>query len=141
LGHHDLPVIDEWKVLRDTQGFPYYYNPHSTSMSWEQPPSTILCGEKVPCTWQRQHPVPISSCEYFATKRTNRDGNLYCERCWNKKFIAIEQVWGSPKTMIHHLKTKFQTLSIKRIRGGVPHPKDFSFDNVHDEVIEVCPTI
>ena len=37
LGHYDLPTKNEWKILKDEHGVPYFYNPLTMEMSWTNP--------------------------------------------------------------------------------------------------------
>ena len=76
LGDSDIPIKDEWKVLRDAQGFPYYYNPCTREMSWHPPSGAAMCPTIVPQPWLQEYPVPFGPCEFFAVT----DGQL-CERC------------------------------------------------------------
>lgn len=81
----DIPVKDEWIVLRDAQDFPYYYNPYSMEMSWSPPKckQQMLCSN--PCvlyTWWKQYPTPQGPCEYFADHTDCETGRLFCKRCW-----------------------------------------------------------
>ena len=79
LGNYDVPTKEEWKVLRDSQGFPYYYNPSTLEMSWHPPRGAAMCSATVPQPWLREYPIPFGLCEFFAMAATN--GRQFCERC------------------------------------------------------------
>ena len=79
LGSYDIPTKDEWKVLRDSQGFPYYYNPSTLEMSWHPPHGVAMCSATVPQPWLREYPIPFGPCEFFAVAASN--GQQFCERC------------------------------------------------------------
>ena len=83
LGNSDIPTKDEWKVLHDSQGFPYYYNPCSLEMSWHPPAGITMCSATVPRPWLREYPIPLGPCEFFAVTATN--GQQLCERCNSSK--------------------------------------------------------
>lgn len=79
LGNYDVPTKDEWKVLRDSQDFPYYYNPSTLEMSWHHPRGAAMCSATVPQPWLREYPIPLGPCEFFAVAATG--GQQVCERC------------------------------------------------------------
>ena len=79
LGNYDVPTKDEWKVLHDSQGFPYYYNPSTLEMSWHPPRGAAMCSATVPQPWLREYPIPLGPCEFFAMAATN--GQQFCEQC------------------------------------------------------------
>ena len=85
----DITPKDEWKVLRDSQGFPYYYNPFSMYMSWNHPPEYQMCQQIVCLTWLRKFPLSRGPCEYFANHFTFSKGvrKGFCERCWKTDII------------------------------------------------------
>jgi hypothetical protein len=41
LGHFDLPTKNEWKLLQDEKGVPYFYNPLTMEMSWTKPTEVV----------------------------------------------------------------------------------------------------
>lgn len=86
---YDITPKDEWKVLRDSQGFPYYYNPFSMYMSWNHPPECQMCQQIVCLTWLRKFPLSRGPCEYFANHFTFSKGvrKGFCERCWKTDII------------------------------------------------------
>jgi len=82
----DISIKDEWKVLRDAQDFPYYYNPYSMQMSWNPPQTCKMCDNlSVVHTWWKLYPTPQGPCEYLADPDNCTDkqsGLVYCKRCW-----------------------------------------------------------
>ena len=92
-GCYDLSPKDEYRILRDDQGFPYYYNPFSMDMTWSPPPNHSMCEQQVHLTWWPIHPTPIGKCEYFSTRCTS-DGKRFCEKCWTNVKPSNEQLYA-----------------------------------------------
>ncbi|KAL7447250.1 hypothetical protein ACHAXM_011034 [Skeletonema potamos] len=71
MGVFDVPVKDEWVVLRDLHNFPYYFNPSNFEMRWIPPPNVEVCGE-------------VSGCPNFACYLNEEDGIRYCQECFDR---------------------------------------------------------
>lgn len=94
LGSSDLPTANVWKVLRDAQDFPYYYNPCTLDMSWQPPSDGIMCEATVKQPWLKEYPVALGPCEYFAAKReieSTGERKKLCIRCAAAASGAAEQ--------------------------------------------------
>lgn len=80
----DIEPADEWILLRDSEEFPYYYNPLTMKMSWKLPEGTSQCQERVTFHWWKFHPQPQGQCPQFASKRCLISSKLLCNVCWEK---------------------------------------------------------
>ncbi|KAL3800346.1 hypothetical protein HJC23_003642 [Cyclotella cryptica] len=82
MGAFEMPIKDEWKILRDAHNFPYYFNACQMKMQWSPPMDKTMCCGKVPYFWYREFPVRVGKCPNFATCQI--DDNSYCYDCMNK---------------------------------------------------------
>ena len=82
----DIPVKDEWVVLRDLHNFPYYFNASKLEMRWIPPLNVEVCGGTVEHTWWKEHPVRTGPCPNFALDcyLNEEDGIRYCKECFDK---------------------------------------------------------
>jgi hypothetical protein len=85
-GSFDIDPEEGWIILRDAEGFPYYFNPKTMRMCWDLPPGVLICQKTVSHTWWKLFPAPLGRCFNFATMQSDIDGLLYCDDCWQSKW-------------------------------------------------------
>lgn len=92
MGVFDVPVKDEWVVLRDLHDFPYYFNPSKFEIRWIFPLNNVeVCGEQsVPHTWWREFPVRVGPCPNFACCLNEEDGIRYCQECFDRLAMKVK---------------------------------------------------
>lgn len=86
IGNFDIPVKDEWTLLRDLHNFPYYFNASKIEMRWIPPPNVEICGGTVEHSWWLEHPVRTGPCPNFAHDGclNEADGIRYCKVCFDR---------------------------------------------------------
>jgi hypothetical protein len=75
-GPYDIKTKDEWVMMKDAAGIPYYYNPLSMLMHWRQPGGTVDC---VDCPRNRENLG-----ENFAKRYCNIHKKPLCLPCWTR---------------------------------------------------------
>ena len=84
MGVFDIPVKDEWILLRDLHNFPYYFNASKIEMRWIPPLNVEICGGTVEHTWWLEHSVRTGPCPNFAQLLSEADGIRYCKECFDR---------------------------------------------------------
>ncbi|KAL7459784.1 hypothetical protein ACHAWC_011521 [Mediolabrus comicus] len=95
MGMLDIPVKDEWVVLRDIHNFPYYFNPSTYDIKWNPPLNVEVCGGTVLQTWWREYPVKTGGCPNLACCLNEDDGIRYCQECFDRK---VQNNYGEDDT-------------------------------------------
>jgi hypothetical protein len=88
LGSYDIDALNHWIALKDNDGDPYYYNPFTWEMQWEQPFNTVLCD--------------VCGPHGFAILLLSNDEKFYCEKHMNEK--AEELIYN--QVLPRHIKFK-----------------------------------
>jgi len=119
LGSYDMVVVNEWRPMRDTQNYPYYYNPHTMQMIWGVPANTRPCEmTDYPQTWIFGYPTPLGQCPNFATRRCNDDMHFYCDDCWVRKYNPIQR----------------RKMYYKVVQGHEPNSDKIQYDDSPDKI-------
>ena len=91
MGVYDIPVKDEFVVLRDMHDFPYYFNPSTFEIRWIPPLNVEVCGATIEYTWwrNREFPVRRGPCPNFARSSclNEEDGMRYCQDCFDRLIV------------------------------------------------------
>jgi hypothetical protein len=88
LGSFDIDAKDHWVALKDNDGDPYYYNPYTWEMQWDEPFRTVLCD--------------VCGPHGFAIVQLSNDEKFYCEQHLNEK--ALELIYN--QVLPRHIKFK-----------------------------------
>jgi len=118
LGSYDMQVVNEWRGMRDNQGYPYYYNPSTMRQTWKHPKSTVFCEETVVQDWEPIHPQKTGPCPNFASKRCNDDMRFYCDPCWERKYSVSER----------------HKLLWKQVDGAAPNSEKIQYNDMEDKI-------
>ena len=94
MGDFEMPAKNEWKLLRDSHNFPYYFNPLVLEMRWTPPPLALgqdMCCGIVPHYWWREYPIRKGQCPNFSCLLNEDDGKRYCQECYCEQLGNCEQ--------------------------------------------------
>ena len=108
LGEFDLRPKNRWIILHDDTGVPYYYNPSSLDMQWDQPQGTLKC-EACDCD--------------FSNVRCNASNRFLCHACYNQ-FLLAETSSSSETSLVKRRYTW------KDVDGGTIEASSLDLDTL-----------
>lgn len=134
LGEYDIRLKDRWVILRDDANVPYYYNPSTLVMSWEQPAGTVICDD-----------CRNSFCDVHCTN------SFLCKSCFlahessleasagdlgNETLQAHEEKSGQVEPQQAALPTSGKPLRYKLLNGALPTAQHVDLDQLEDIVFD-----
>jgi hypothetical protein len=92
LGEEEIGLKDEWFVMSDKDGYPYYYNAKRNETTWRAPSDDVqICENIVIYSWvQATSPPPTGQCPNFATTNCPSSGRSLCASCLSMVSTASE---------------------------------------------------